>query len=84
MSGEAVRLATARLTARDDGRALLRVTTALRLSVTPVLADEDADGTRPALVALLTELTDGLLATADAVAHVHAFHRVPQRRLPTA
>jgi uncharacterized circularly permuted ATP-grasp superfamily protein/uncharacterized alpha-E superfamily protein len=69
---------------RDDQRSLLRVTTALRLSVTPVLAAEDADGTRPALVALLAELTDGLLATADAVARVHAFHRVPQRRLPTA
>jgi hypothetical protein len=63
---------------------LLRVTTALRLSETADLATEDAGGARPALDAFLAELADGLRATADTVARVHAFHRLPQRRLPTA
>jgi hypothetical protein len=68
---------------REDQRHLLRVSTALRLTKTAELAADDARGARPALVAFLAELSDGLLHAAEAVERVHVVHRLPQRRLPT-
>jgi hypothetical protein len=68
---------------REDQRHLLRVSTALRLCDTASLAETDDHGRRNALEALLVELADGLLQTAEAVERVHVIHRLPQRSLPT-
>ena len=68
---------------REDQRHLLRVSTALRLCETASLAETDDHGRRHALEALLAELADGLLQTAEAVERVHVIHRLPQRSLPT-
>jgi uncharacterized circularly permuted ATP-grasp superfamily protein/uncharacterized alpha-E superfamily protein len=68
---------------REDQRHLLRVSTALRLCDTASLTETDDHGRRHALEALLAELADGLLQTAEAVERVHVIHRLPQRSLPT-
>jgi uncharacterized alpha-E superfamily protein len=68
---------------REDQRHLLPVSTALRLCDTASLTETDDHGRRHALEALLAELADGLLQTAEAVERVHVIHRLPQRSLPT-
>jgi uncharacterized circularly permuted ATP-grasp superfamily protein/uncharacterized alpha-E superfamily protein len=69
--------AAGRLT--ETAKAVLQVSTQLRLADTRALAAGAADGTRPALDAFLRDLAGSLLEAGDAVTTAHFTHLLPQR-----
>ncbi len=62
---------------RPEQRLLLEAFTSLRLSDPATLVLEDADGHRPALVALLARLRELLLGVGDEVDRTHFLHTMP-------
>jgi uncharacterized alpha-E superfamily protein len=66
---------------REEQRLVLEASTTLRLADTSVLVHADADGHRPALDALLADLSDLLLRAGGAVDRTHFSRALPQQRL---
>ncbi|MCU1375113.1 MAG: Protein containing domain, partial [Actinomycetia bacterium] len=63
----------------DAGRAVLQVSTTLRLADTAALAQTSDDGRRQALDGFLTDMAAALTTAGDAVTATHFTHLLPQR-----
>jgi uncharacterized alpha-E superfamily protein len=65
----------------DVGRAVLQVSSTLRLADTATLAQASDDGRRHSLDRFLAEVSESLTTAGDAVTSTHFTHLLPQRAL---